>query len=102
MIVQETVTQYAQRNVIRCDKCCVKIEGKERRDMEIVAFNRLDANNKVKMSKYHLCWRCAFNLQNDFDQRRERVRMGGVTEAEQEALLHGLFSEGKSRKWRKK
>lgn len=96
MIVRETVTKFATQNVVRCDKCCCKIVGREKQEMEIVVFNALQQSTaQVVQKKYHLCWRCAFNMRDDFDQRRERVRVGGVTDAEQEALLHGLFNKKK-------
>lgn len=92
MIVREPITRTELQNVIRCDRCCCKIAGNERQSMEVVVFNALRQGTKeVIQKKYHLCWQCAFNLRDDFDQRRERIRLGGVSDAEQEALLKGLF-----------
>lgn len=94
MVTQEQVARYVTRNVVRCDKCCRKLDGVERQSMKVLVFNTLvHGTTKVKQEKYHLCEQCGFDMQYDMDSRRERVRMGGVTEAEQEFLLKDLFSK---------
>lgn len=97
MVVREPFTRTEMKNVIRCDKCCAKIAGKDREQMEVVVFNQLKCDDarkgQVVSKKYHLCWKCAFNLRDEMDERRERVALGGVTDAEQEFLLRGLFSK---------
>ena len=89
MVLRESYAVQKQRDVIRCDKCCMRLEGKARNNMEILTFHTFTAG-KVTALKYHLCWQCAFNLRDDMNQRRERI-LTGVTDAEQEALLKGLF-----------
>lgn len=97
-----TVSSTEWRNVWRCDKCSQVI--RDRSTMTVAVFSRVpEGTRQVRSWKYHLCEACGFSEQFDMDERRKRVLGNGVTAAEQEALLKGLFAKKRSLwAWRKR
>ncbi len=97
MVTKEpvTVSTTEYRNVWRCDKCAQVI--RDRSTMTVAVFSHLAEHSKdIRSKKYHLCEACGCSEQFDMDERRERMLSNGVTAAEQDALLKGLFAKRRS------
>lgn len=102
-----TVEHYAvtkERVIWKCDLCMRVMRGEK--DMTRIALRHFlgggDGGKPVtRVTQWHLCWRCAFDLEDRMETMR-RTQGAGVSLEEQAALLRDLDEPKKRRFGRKR
>lgn len=102
MVVTETYAETRTRRVWKCDMCMRTMRAEK--DMSRLAVRHLtgtavDGKPIAHVTQWHLCWRCAFELEDRMNLMR-RTRASGLTPEEQQALLRDLDGGDEPRKRR--
>lgn len=103
MTMQEHYAVTKTRMVWKCDLCMRTI--REEKSMVRMALRHVVSDGGIggktiaNVTQWHLCWRCAFELEDRMQVMRN-TRGAGLTSEEQEALLHDIAANDNERQAR--